>query len=353
MRAISGAEDVNRSRPETASSPVGENYVQLRAFRLEDLAALVDFWNASFADRRNFLPMTTALYERRVLACPAFDPAGLILAWRATTDGDEELVGLVHAMKPAPQVGIYARWGPQHTIALLYVRRDCRGQGVGGRLLQAAESWLYYCPVHFAAHSQPAYGSVEGPRPPFFGSTERMGISGNETGLLRFLARHGYRVEEAGDVSMTLATAGRLLPAPQQLDLSVHGLTLLEVSNQRPFTGREPVGRLEYTLWGDNQGDPYAGYLLVDDQNLLRGHLSWYPMPEPGRMALGTFWLAPPLRGRGLGAYLLDLSLHEMSRTPTHAIELHTHLTLYEQAVTLYQRRGFQIDAVWVNLVKT
>ena len=48
----------------------------------------------AFADRRNFLPMTPALYGRRVLECPAFDPAGLILAWQEIADSSAPPVEL-------------------------------------------------------------------------------------------------------------------------------------------------------------------------------------------------------------------------------------------------------------------
>jgi ribosomal protein S18 acetylase RimI-like enzyme len=77
---------------------------------------------------------------------------------------------------------------------------------------------------------------------------------------------------------------------------------------------------------------------------------------------LVSFRVAPALRGRGLGRYLLDLALSELSSanpsqrvydTAYQMVDVHTHLVHHARAAELYRRRGFEVDAIWVNLVKT
>ncbi len=332
----------------------------LRSFDPTDLDALVAFWNQAFADRRNFAPLTAAAFTRRVLESPAFDPAGLILAWAMDAAGHAAPVGLVHAFRPPPQTGLYAKWGPHHYLALLYVAPAYRRQGIGARLLAAAENWLYYCPVYAASHAGPCYGIVEGPRPPFFGSSERLGLSAQDGALLAFLAHRGYAVTDPGDVSMRLALTPR--PAPVAPDLAGLGLRVQAVDARHPFAGRDPAGRAELSLWGDNRGDPYAGLVLVDGDGLLHGQIAWYPLAQPGTAGLVGFWVAPALRGRGVGRYLLDLALSELSSANVshrvydsvyHAVDVHTHLIHHARAAELYRRRGFEVDTIWVNLVKT
>ena len=331
-------------------------HVLLRPFRPPDLDPLVAFWNQAFADRRNFAPLTAAALTRRVLDSPAFDPAGLILAWQIEPSGELALVGLVHALRPPPQTGLYAKWGPHHYLPLLYVAPSHRRQGVGARLLAAAENWLYYCPVYVGSHAQPCYGTVEGPRPPFFGSSERMGVSAHDADLLAFLAHRGYRVVDPGDVSLRLALSPR--PVPSAPDLAGLGLHLLTVDEQHPFAGRDPAGRAELSLWGKNDGDPYAGLVLADADEVAHGHIAWYPIQQADTAGLVSFWVAPALRGRGLGRYLLDRSLSEMSRKNAFhrvydKVDVHTHLVHHSRASELYRSRGFVVDTIWVNLVKT
>ena len=331
-------------------------HVLLRPFRPPDLDPLVAFWNQAFADRRNFAPLTAAALTRRVLDSPAFDPAGLILAWQIEPSGEPALVGLVHALRPPPQTGLYAKWGPHHYLPLLYVAPSHRRQGVGARLLAAAENWLYYCPVYVGSHAQPCYGTVEGPRPPFFGSSERMGVSAHDADLLAFLAHRGYRVVDPGDVSLRLALSPR--PVPSAPDLAGLGLHLLTVDEQHPFAGRDPAGRAELSLWGKNDGDPYAGLGLGEADEVALGHIAWYPMQQADAAGLVSFWVAPALRGRGLGRYLLDRSLSEMSRKNAFhrvydKVDVHTHLVHHSRASELYRSRGFVVDTIWVNLVKT
>ena len=358
--------------PSASPAPSAPQRITLRSFQPTDLEALVALWNRAFADQRNFYPITAKDYQTRVLDCPAFDPAGLILAWQQTPNGSSVLIGIAHAFKPPAQTGVYAKWGAHHFLALLYVDPAHRRQGVGSRLLQAAQDWLYYCPVYVASHVQPCYGTLEGPRPPFFGSTQRQGLSAQNSQLINFLAHRGYRAIDPGDISMTLTLGTHPRPTPP--DLAGLGLRLLTVNEQAPFTGREPEGREEYSLWGDNGGQPYTGLILVDGENLLQAHINWYPMHpmhHPGCAAIAGFWVAPALRGHGLGRYLLDEALYEMAQPalpPTlydkrrehsgnylgfQQVELHTHLIHHARATDLYQRRGFSIDAAWVNLVKT
>jgi GNAT superfamily N-acetyltransferase len=330
-------------------------YTRLRPFHQNDLAPLVEFWNNAFADRRNFYSISAADFQRRILGCEAFDPDGLILAWHEGQDGASQLVGLVHAFRPVPKNGLYAKWEPRHDLALLYVDPAHRRRGIGSRLLRAAENWLYYCPVYVGGPAQPCYGTTEGPCPPFFGSTQRMGVSVQDSLLINFLAHRGYHVVEPGDVSMTLKLSRQ--PEPSMPDFAAWGLQLVTVSHEMPFEGSEPKGREEYTLYGDNGGSPYFGYLLVNAERLLQAHISWYPMRQAGCAAIAGFWVAPALRGRGVGRYLLDRTLYDLIHAAPpwggyNRVEVQTHLVAHAHAAALYERRGFQTEMAWVNMSK-
>jgi GNAT superfamily N-acetyltransferase len=350
-----------------------QEYTRVLPFQENDLAPLVEFWNNAFTDRRNFYPITVGEFRHRVLLCEAFDPHGLILAWHENRAGATQLVGLVHALRPPPPSGLYARWQQQHNLALLYVDPAYRRQGIGSRLLRAAENWLYYCPVYVGGPAQPCYGTVEGLHPPFFGASQQMGVSVHDTLLINFLAHRGYRVFDAGDVTLTLKLTPRVQPLVP--DLTALGLRLLFVSHEQPFQGKEPPGREEYTLYGANGGAPYWGFLLVNGDNLLQAHISCYPMRQAGRVAIGGFWVVPSLRGHGLGRYLLDQLLYTLSQddlshlsaffagdNATSAgtfdantfdvVEVQTHVIKHTRATALYERRGFTVEMAWVHLTK-
>lgn len=331
----------------------------LGQFTPDDLEPLIAFWNRAFAEQRNFHPLSADEFRRRVLDCPAFDPAGLILAWH-TEGAATTLVGLAHAFRPLPDSAIYARLGSgyrQHSLALLYVEPEMRQQGIGSRLLRAAENWLYYCPVYVAGHEQPCYGELEGPLVPFFGSTQHMGLSARTTTLLHFLRRRGYRPTEPGDISMRLEPLGHR-PRPIAPDSACKGPALQPFDNQTPFVGHEQPHRREYEHWQAHPDQPFAGFALTDGSGLLIGHIAWLPMRRAGWAALVKYWVTPARRRRGLGRYLLDVALHDMAHAPAprggyQAVEVQTNYFNHPIALALYERTGFVVDEAWVNLVKT
>ena len=334
--------------------------VALRSFARGDLPAFVAFWNAAFADRRNFRPLTADAFSERVLAHPAFDAQGLLLAWRQEETG-ETLVGVAHAFRPAPQVGPAAAWGEGHALALLYVHPSARSQGVGSRLIQAAENWLYYCPVLVGWPGTPAYGTVEAYHAPFFGSSEHMGVGARDASLTRFLSRRGYRVAGVGDVSMVLdlaASGARWAtpPAPPPA-LADRGLRLIHFDNAHPFSGRAPDGQPQVARMGDNGGDPFDALALVDASERIIAHAVCYPLLA-GHTAFSDFRVAPEMRTRGLGGYLLDSVLHRLRTLPEPdggqiSVELTTHLLRNAAAVRLYEARGFAPVEAWVQMEKT
>ncbi len=321
--------------------------IRLESYHPSRTDALLAFWNAAFAGRRNFRPLTAQEWQQRVIAAPAFDPRGLILA----VDEDGQIVGGIHASRPAPNQGVYQLYRERHHIAWLMVAGAWRGQGIGRRLLQAAESFLYYCPVYFATESTQLYGSVEGPQPPLFGSSQRMGISlRSDRPLIDWLASRGYAVVEPGDVSLARGLDASL-PRPAEPDWAALGLRPAVVSHREPWTG---PGYDELRLWENDGRWPYAATVLVDTAGAAAARVVWRPAPkDSGDAAIVRLDVSEAWQGRGLGSYLLDRALAEMAAAGHTRVEVQTHVVKHARSYALYTRRGFTVEDAWASLVKT
>ena len=318
--------------------------IDLYRFSPAHLPALVAFLNIAFAGHRHYAAITRADFAERVLVRPQFDAAGLILA----LDGDR-VAGAVHAIKP-PLVAA-ADWTAEvrHHIAWLAVDPAYRRHQIGHRLLSAAEDYLYYCPVYFAAQNAPFYGILERLWAPWYGSTERMGVSAvNDKELIAWLGKRGYHVTRPGDVTMSTALETR--GQPEDPGLASRGLRLVPIDERSPWPGDEPGVQLR--TWGSNGGRRYQG-LVVADGNRAVGSVVWYPMPEPTIAALAWIGLERQYRGLRFGSYLLDLALAGMAQQGYVSVEVHTHTGESPEAYSLFRRRGFQVIDYWVNLVKT
>lgn len=339
--------------------------IRLETYRPQRSAELLRFWNTAYAGQRNFRPLTAPEWQQRVVAAPAFDPRGLILA----VAENDAVVGGVHALRPAPQQGIYQLYDPRHHIAWLMVAPAWRGQGIGRRLLQAAENYLYYCPVYFAAETTPLYGTVESPWPPLFGSSQRMGVSlTTDRPLIDWLARRGYVIRQPGDVSLARSLDSPFRP-PAEPDWAALGLRPRAISQQQPWAG---PGYDELRLWAeDSRHWPYAGAVLVDGDGAAVARIVWRPdvgsTAFPGSTApaaaevdtasvgaaIVRLDVRPAWQGRGLGSYLLARALAEMAAAGHARVEVQTHVVKHARAHELYSRRGFMLVDAWASLVKT
>ena len=326
-----------------------------------------------FAGRPNAYPVTEELFHHRIAAQPAFDPEGFILA---ETPGGQP-AGFVHALRPSPApVFVYTRerCGSNGSVAVLAVLPQWRGRGVGAALLERAEAYLYrflspgsviYAGDYYVA----LYHTLEGPRQPFWGDTEVMGITAEDRELLGLLRSRGYQPAELpGEEVAMAAPLGRVVgggrpvreapgEAPEttpQPDLKALGLEEVIVSEARPWSGRigwyppgEPPG-YHYRRFGGYRQHAIA--LVRGDT--ITSHLEWYPMAEPGRVALWDFRVAEEDRGHGLGRYLLDRSLRCMRGQGYRTVELHTNTHNNALAFEMYRKRGFEVVVRWLAFQK-
>lgn len=286
-------------------------------------------------------------FAGRVLAHPGFDPAGLLVA----SDAGGQLLGLVHAVVPPITDPHYTRLAGQGFIFGPYVRSEARGQGLGRALLAEAENVLApHCEAALIhGLRSPFYHTQEGPRQPYCGSTEVIGLTDDDIGLLDFLHRGGYAPIEEQEVSMAALLYPREVPrkAPD-------GLRLVRVTPDEPWDG--PVA------WavGVEQGYGYDRYgsharydtLAVVEGDTMVGHCQWYPMRRAGRAVLFDLRLDPGQRGRGVGRLLLDGALALMAESGYREAELHTSPHRNTTAYGMYLRAGFRDVAHWIMLKK-
>lgn len=334
------ATDVNRAQADSATAQP----ITLRRFLPAHLPSLVAFLNRAFAGHRHYAAINEADFAERVLAQPGFDGRGLILGVR-----EGEVVGAVHAIKPPPSIPASRAWEARHHIAWLAVAPEARGQRLGSRLINAAENYLYYCPMYFAAQDAPFYGIKERLWVPWYGSTESMAISAvNDRELVAWLNKRGYQVSNPGDVTLAASLHDRERPADPGLD--ARELRLAFIDERSPWQGDEPAYQLR--AWGENAGRRYQG-LVVADGNRAVGSIVWYPLPDPTIAALAWIGLERQYRGLRFGSFLLDRALAEMANRGYLSVEVHVHSKESAEAFSLFKRRGFAVIDYWVNLVKT
>ena len=255
----------------------------------------------------------------------------------------------MHAIKPPAVVPASRSAEARHHIAWLAVDPDYREARLGSRLLSAAENYLYYCPIYFAAPNAPFYGIMERLWAPWYGSTESMAISAvNDRELVAWLGKRGYQVSSPGDVTLSASLHDREQPANPGLE--ARSLRLVPIDERSPWQGDEPVYRLR--AWGYNGGRRYQGLVVADGDHAV-GSVVWYPMPDPTIAALAWIDLERQYRGLRFGSYLLDRGLAEMATRGYLSVEVHVHTKDNPEAFSLFRRRGFEVIDYWVNLVKT
>ena len=103
--------------------------ISIAPWKGEDLAQVMDLWQRAFADREYDFRIDETRFRQRVLDHPDFNPEGAFIA-----KGEGRVVGYVLAVAPSP--------GETGYLSVLMVDSDYRRQGVGGRLLDAAEGFL-------------------------------------------------------------------------------------------------------------------------------------------------------------------------------------------------------------------
>lgn len=312
------------------------------------LGATVEFWNRAFASRRNFFPLTPALFRERVTGRDAgperFDPARFIVAREGS-----EIAGFIHVGERPESLCrlLDPQWrsGTQGYVAFLYVDPARRRKGLGTELWHRGLERLKRSRqvVLDGQCFNPFYGNSEGPFTPFWGTPEGVSIEWGDSATKKFLARKGFAPRfKAVQLALDLAgaagppgRAGRAL-ARQSIGLEVFERTYPELG--KPLEVRRPMpAGLEFEV------------VAAIRRGKVAGLISYYPM-APVRTGLFGIYEAvvlPEWRGKSLGRRLLEAARGRMCSLGGASCEVLTLPELSPTAHKLYAKEGFQPVQSW------
>jgi GNAT superfamily N-acetyltransferase len=318
--------------------------MEITTFEEEQISDIVSFWNETFSDRRNFIQMTPALLEERILqvdtAQESFDPESLLLAQEGA-----EVLGMMHVgtyPEPICQLMYGEEWdgGVMGYVGMLAVHPDYRGDGIGSDLWEAGiERVSHATMIDLDGQClNPFYGNSLGPFQPLWGTTEGVSIGTDQDRAFAFFERRGFEPTYEG-VSLEVETA------KVSADASTEGGSrringLLE---EYPALGESPDERLPYP-----NAENYICVQLVLD-NLTAGILSMYPFTELDEEKWGIyeFRVAEEYHGEGHRRALLHRGIQEVRERGGDVLETLLLRELSEDELPMHRELGFDEVATW------
>jgi ribosomal protein S18 acetylase RimI-like enzyme len=300
-------------------------------------APFVRFWNRCFSDHRHAIRLTREELRRRVteggVPGERFDPARFIVA----REGGR-IAGFVHVSRRSAAACRRAdpTWsgGALGVVCFLFVDPARRRRGIGDRLWHAGVGLLKGCSqvVLDGACLNPFWGNAQGPRPPFWGSPEGVGVSWDDGASKKFFARKGFAPRFRG-IQLSLDLAGASLPPA------------VEAS----FVPRMPVVGGSWGTWRRTHGAAAFETAVALSRRRVRGMITYFPWTGAREGLYGIYAAAVVrgARGGSLGRGLLGAALRRIAESGGRSVEVLTVPELGEAAHRIYLEAGFRQAASW------
>jgi len=315
--------------------------VELQAFRVGHLAALVELWNRGLVGGPNFIEIGEADFVRRVVSATGFRPERVLLAVAA-----DRVLGFVHfgprlevweeAERPREQREegqIYALVTPPSEQQLRQALLDeavTRLSDLGATRVLLSPSWVF--------GAQPMYNGIAG-------AYEIPGLSDTRHELIETATAAGFApIAEYGTPELDLSDGGRLET------LRAEGRRLRE--RARAWGLEERPRSLKPTFFSRRRA-----------VTLARGHdviamAAYGPWEEYARQygrhifGITSVQVEQPWRGRGLGKLVMVLALEAAREAGAEALHLHVYRANQIAWNLYHQALGFQPKWRWVTLAK-
>jgi GNAT superfamily N-acetyltransferase len=315
----------------------------LVAYNQQYLPALVTFWNETFGDLLNAVPVDEALLRARVFDkrtdLEQFEPSNFIMAVR-----DGRVLGVIHFGRRAEDLcrAIWPEWsgGSQGYIALIGVHPDERRQGIGDALWHRVMKELKSV-SRIDIDGQcisPFYGNSEGPFTPLFGTPEGISVPAEDTETHRFLGKRGYRPEYQG-VHLRCSLDGVSVELSEREDVSVHVFHEAYPDIDAPLgTTARYMSEFDFRVVTAVRGEDVIGIVGL------------YPMVElgAGRWAIYETLVSERARGEGIGGLLVKTAIrHAAEVEGATSLDVLTLPDISGPALKMYRKLGFVNVQIW------